>query len=215
MVSNSDVEGRVAALTGVTQFPRTPFNLNTLCGANMKGFSVLHIIDLMAEQGGQAMVDAWRATLPEALRQRVERRALTSVGWTPVELYYSAVAHLTNHRTPGSPRGAIWVGHTATLRDIGAFFRAVMKIASPSTVLKLSGRFWRSYFDTSSLTVTGQTPTSCTAEIRDWPLTDETSAHETAGALVAWMESGRCNDFRLTKFELISARTFAFRAEWK
>ena len=81
-------------------------------------------------------------------------------------------------------------------------------------VLSLSGRFWKSYFDASALKVLSSTPTSCVAEVSDWPLGDETSLHELGGSLVAWMEASRAKNARLSRFELVGRGRLVLEAAW-
>ena len=107
------------------------------------------------------------------------------------------------------------VGYDAASKDIGAFFRVVMKFASPTMSMQLSGRFWRSYFDKSSLHIVSSTAVSCSLEVRGWPLRDEHSLHEVCGSLMAWMTASRANEVRVSRFELTAADAFAMDAAWK
>lgn len=183
-------------------------------GARMKGFTVVHLMDWLEETRGTAAVTAWVDSLPDAVRPLVDRRSLTSVGWLPIELYFHGVRHVVDSFHGGDVRGALTVGHAMASRDIGAFFRAAMRFASPTTVLSLSGRFWRSYFDISALAVTGSTSKSCTAEVRHWPFNDPVAWHELGGSLVAWMEATRAQNVRLTHFEVASPGLLRLEATW-
>lgn len=183
-------------------------------GARMKGFTVVHLLAWLEETRGAAAVTAWVDSLPEALRPLVDRRSLTSVGWLPIELYFHGVRHVVDTFHGGDARAALGIGHAMASRDIGAFFRAAMRFASPTTVLSLSGRFWRSYFDISALSVTGSTAKSCTAEIRHWPFNDPVAWHELGGSLVAWMEATRAQNVRLTRFEVAEPGLLRLDASW-
>lgn len=207
-----DLEQRIAILSNPHGLPFTPLTGEPRSGAKMKGFPLIHLLDVMDAEG-PGVADEWRATLPETVRAATERRSITSVAWIPFEFYFHGVGWLAQRRGKGA-RGAMEIGHLTASRDIGAFFRFVLAFASPSTVVSLSGRFWKSYFDRSTLNVVSSTPTSCVVEIRDWPLGDEASVHEMAGSLVAWMEAGRAKNMRLTQFERADASTFRLAAEW-
>ena len=185
-----------------------------LSGARMKGFPLLHLLNAMDQARGPGLADAWRATLPEALRANTDRRAVTSVAWIPIEYYFHGVGWLARELYGEGVRHAMRVGHQTAAADIGAFFRFVLAMASPSTVLSLSGRFWKSYFDQSTLTVTSSSAGQCVAEVRDWPLRDEVSLHEMAGSLVAWMEASRAKDVRMTRFELLGPGHFVLGCSW-
>jgi hypothetical protein len=180
----------------------------------MKGFGLLHLLDVLAETHGPDAETTWRSTVPEPLRREVERRALTSIGWIPMEYYFHAVTWVTARFHAGDARAAITLGHEVTRRDIGAFFRKAMSFTSPATVLSLSGRFWRSYFDQSKLVVHSSTKTSVVAEVVDWPLQDATSLHELAGAMTCWMEATSARDVRLVRFELTAPGTLRLEATW-
>lgn len=211
----ADLEQRVVQLSQPVGITLAPLDLTRpLCGAKMKGFALLHLFDSMVAARGEPFVEAWRATLPEAQRALTERRAITSVSWIPLEYYFHAVAFVARELSGEGPRHAMRIGHEMASVDIGAFFRFVLSMASPATVLGLSGRFWKSYFDVSSLTVLSSTATSVVAEVKDWPLRDVVSLHEMAGSLVAWMEASRARDVKLTRFELVAPGHFLLHASW-
>ena len=87
-------------------------------------------------------------------------------------------------------------------------------MTSPSTVLGLSGRFWKSYFDQSSLNLLDSTPVSCAAEIRNWPLPDMTSLYEMAGSLIAWAEASRARDVRVTTLDVVRPGVMLLEMKW-
>ncbi|MFO0598497.1 MAG: hypothetical protein U0228_24540 [Myxococcaceae bacterium] len=208
---DQSLDQRVVPLANPEAIPFVPLELTAMSGTKMKGFTLLHLLDLIEKQPGGA--DAWRATLPESVRAQTERRAITSVAWLPMELYFHGVTWLTK-QSPLGVRHALSIGHAMAKQDIGAFFGFIMKFTSPTMVLGLSGRFWRSYFDASTLNVVASTATSVDAEIRDWPLRDEVSLHEMAGSLIAWMEASRAKNVRITRFERLSSSNFCVCASW-
>ncbi len=210
----SDVEQRVAPLVAPPGLTLSPIDLGQpMCGARMKGFPLLHLLDAM-ESTRKDLAQAWRATVPEALRGQTERRAITSVSWLPIEFYFHGVAFFSRELHGEGAAHATRIGHRMAAADINAFFRAVLSIASPTTVLGLSGRFWRSYFEVSTLTVVSKGENQCVAEIKNWPLNDQVSPHEMAGSLVAWMEASRARDVRLTRFEMLAPGHFVLGCSW-
>ncbi len=210
----SDLLARIAPLSNPTRLTLTPVDCARPSGAKMKGFGLLHLLDVIAETHGETAVAAWRATVPELQRREVERRALTSVGWIPMEYYFHAITWVTGTFHQGDLRQAIVLGHEVTRRDIGTLFRKAMSFASPFTVLKLSGRFWRGYFDQSKLVVRSTSKTSVVADVLEWPLQDAASLHELVGALACWMETTDARDVRLTRFELTAPGTVRLEASW-
>lgn len=189
-----------------------PIDCNVLSGVNLKAFTVIHLMDYMDELGPDVAA-SWRDTLPAAARAATERKLMTSVGWLPVEYYFHGVSFLAR-RDGKWPRGAVDIGHTMASRDIGAFFRFVLGFTTPGTILTLSGRFWRSYFSGSMLKVISSTERSVHAEVSDWPLQDESSMHEIAGSLIAWMEASRARNVRIARFERSAPKTLTIFAEW-
>ena len=203
----------VVPLTNPTQTPFVPVDVSKQCGANMKGFALMHLFHIM-ESIDPSLPDEWRKNIPERQRASVEKRALTSTAWLPIEFYFHGVNWLA-HRLSNSSRGAVDLGCQIASRDIGAFFRFVMSMASPATVLMLSGRFWRSYFDQSTMhaTLVGNDGALC--EVRDWPLRDETSPHEMAGSMIAWIEASRAKDVRISRLEVTAPGHFTFAVRWR
>ena len=210
-----DLERCVARLTNPTGVPFTPIDLNRLSGAKMKGFPLLHLLDALDEGPRPGLAAQWRATVPEQLRSSTERAAITSVSWLPIELYFHGVGFAAKALHGDGVRQAMKVGHYTAILDIGRFFRMVLSLASPATILSLSGRFWKGYFDVSKLTVTEAKANSCKAEVTEWPLRDEVSMHEMAGSLVAWMEASRAKDVQMTRFELLGPGHFALDCSWR
>lgn len=210
-----DVEKRVVPLSNPSNVKWVPIDLTQpACGAKMKGFPLLHLLDAMEAARGPEMAQAWRASLPQEIREKTERRAVTSVSWLPIEYYFHGVAWTARELLGPGARHVLRIGHQTAVADIGAFFRFVLSMASPATVLNLSGRFWKSYFDQSTLKVVTSTPNSCTAEVNGWPLRDEESLHEMAGSLVAWMEASRARDVKFSQFELVEPGHFVVEAGW-
>lgn len=208
----ADLDQRVVGLTNVTGASFAPIDPARPSGARMKGFPLVHLLDLM-DQTGPELAATWRATLPLPVRASTERRSVTSVAWLPVELYFHGVEWLAAAKFHGA-RGGAQVGHHTASQDIGSFFRFVMSMTSPATVMQLSGRFWKSYFDVGSLHVIKSTSDSCVVEARDWPLHNETSLYEMAGSLVAWMEASRARDVRVSRLELVKPGCLLMEANW-
>ncbi len=206
---------QIAPLSNPAGVRLRPFDASTLSGANMKGFALLHNLEAMKGARGEAYVREWQESLPASLAGYRDLRAVTSVGWLPVEAYFSSVAYRVEHEYAGDVRSAIRIGYENAQHDLGAFFRTAMSLASPATVMQLSGRFWRSYFDRGSLNILDSGPRHVSVEVREWPLADEVSIHELVGSLVAWMEAARAKDVRMTRFEVLRTGTYALEVTWR
>ena len=210
-----DLDRCVARLTNPNAVPFKPIDLNDLSGAKMKGFPLLHLLDALDAGPRPGLAEEWRATVPEKLRSSTERAAITSVAWLPIEFYFHGVGFATKALHGEGVRNAMKLGYYTASLDIGRFFRMVLSLASPATILTLSGRFWKGYFDVSQLKVKSSTSNSCSAEVTDWPLRDEISLHEMAGSLVAWMEASRAKDVQMTRFELLAPGHFVLDCSWR
>lgn len=181
------------------------------CGAKMKGFPLRHLYELF----GKDTFAPWRQSLPPALASEVDPAALTSVGWLPIEVYFSAVQFLCDTQHGGDPRGAIEIGAATARKDIGAFFMAAMKLASPATIFALSGRFWRSYYDRGGLKMSHSGGTTADAHVEAWPLPTEVAYYELAGSFVVWLEASRAKKPKLTRFELLQDASLAVTIAWE
>ncbi len=208
------LQDRVPLFANSARVDLRPVEPSRPCGGRMKGFALLHLVEWSKERYGAAALGAWHQTLEPKLQDITKPSALTSVGWVPVELYFAAVQHLITTQHGGDLRQAIDVGYTMASRDIGAFFRSVMRFTTPPTVLSLSGRFWRSYFDFGSMVVAKTSSGTADVEVRDWPLLAEVAFHELAGSFIAWMEASKGKDVRITRFDLTSPMVLSFAVQW-
>jgi hypothetical protein len=210
----TDLLSRVVHLANPRHFSLEPIDLTRLSGAKMKGFSLIQLFDTVAAEHGPAVLERWRATVPEALRGVVDRRAVTSVGWLNIEFYYHLVGYVVEHELQGDPRRAVELGARVASKEIGAFFRAVLGFTTPGMVISLSGRFWRSYYDRSQLKLVESKAGSVKAEVHDWPMHDEISIHELLGSLIQWIEASRSGDVQITAFELLAPGSLRIEAKW-
>lgn len=208
------VTGRVPVLSNPGRVPLLPVDPSRPCGGRMKGFGLLHLLEYAQGKHGADVMKPWVEQLPAPLQRYTQTAGLTSIGWLPMELYFSAIEHLVKTQHHGDVRAALDIGHAMASRDIGAFFRTAMSFATPPTVFSLAGRFWRSYFDFGELVVTKKQPPTADAELRDWPLRAEVAYHELAGSFIAWMEASKAKDVKLTRFELTSPALLSLTIQW-
>jgi hypothetical protein len=179
----------------------------------MKGFALVHIIQTLSEST-PSLESAWRDNLPLEWNRETDKRVVNHLSWVPIEYYYDAVTFLSSQSGALNPRHAIDVGYAMATLDIGAFFRLALAVASPISIMKISGRFWRNYFNTSDLLVVSASRNSVCAEVRNWPLPQEAALYEIAGSLVAWMEAGRAKEVRVSELEWTRNATLKIVANW-
>lgn len=210
---DSRFDAAVAPMTNPAGVELKVLEVTQLCGAHMKGFAIIHLMEVMDHERPDAW-DEWRALWPEPHRHALERRRLNPSLWMPVEYYFHGVGWLAAQR--GDLREAIAIGREITEADISSFFRFIASMASPATVLTLAPRFWSSYFDRSTVHVTPVGTHSAVVEVRDWPLQhDAVSVHELAGSFFAFSDASRAKELQVTRVELTRPGQFTFALSWR
>lgn len=185
-----------------------PVDFTMRSGVNLKGFSLEALCNVATERFGAEPVETWKKLAG------VDLRAVTATAWFPLEYYYHLVEYLVTHQLGGDARAASELGAITAKREINAFFRFVLGFTTPTMVLGISSRFWRSYYDKTELKVVASTSTGVHAEIRDWPLMSEAVAYELGGALAQWMEASRARDVRITHLEYTKPGVLRVDVKW-
>lgn len=201
-------DDRIAKLTVAPGVTLAPVDLNVKSGVNLKGFSLLALCEVATERFGAPFVDAWKQ------RVGVDLRTVTAASWFPLEYYYHLLEHCVTEQLGGDPSRGVELGVLTARREINAFFRFVLAFTTPSMVLGLSARFWRSYYDKTDLVIVERRGDSLRAEIRGWPLMNAAAAYELSGAMFAWLESSRAKNIRLTKLECTAPGLLTLDAQW-
>ena len=199
---------RIAKLTEAPGVKLGPIDLSVKSGVNLKGFSLQALCEVVSERFGAAFVDAWKQ------KAGVDLRAVTATTWFPLEYYYHLIEHCVAVQYGGEASRAVELGVLTAKREINAFFRFVLAFTTPSMVLGLSARFWRSYYDKTDLVIVETKGDSLRAEIRGWPLMNAAAAYEVSGAMFAWLESSRAKNVRLTKLEFTAPGLLSLHASW-
>jgi hypothetical protein len=199
---------RIAKLTVAPGVKLGPIDLSVKSGVNLKGFSLQALCEVVSERFGAAFVDAWKQ------KADVDLRAVTATTWFPLEYYYHLIEHCVAVQYGGDASRAVELGVLTAKREINAFFRFVLAFTTPSMVLGLSARFWRSYYDKTDLVIVETKGDSLRAEIRGWPLMNAAAAYEVSGAMFAWLESSRAKNVRLTKLEFTAPGLLSLHASW-
>lgn len=210
----SGLTGRVPVLSNPQRVVLLPVDPSRPCGARMKGFGLLHLLEHAEATYGADAMRGWAEALPVPLQSFANVKGLTSIGWLPMELYFSAIDHLVKTQHHGDTRAAADIGHVMATRGIGAFFRAAMSFATPPTVVSLASRFWRTFFDVGDLVIVNKTATSVEGELRDWPLVSEVVFCELAGSFVAWLEASKAKDVRVSRLLVSGPSTLSLTLSW-
>ncbi len=199
---------RIATLEVATGVELAPVDLTKRSGINLKGFSLITLCEVATERWGAASVDAWKK------QSDLDLRVVTATTWFPLEYYYHLVEYLVATHLGGDPRAASELAATVARREINAFFRFVLSFTTPSMVMGVSARFWRSYYDGTELKVVASKSNWVHAEVRGWPLMSKTVAYEVAGALSEWMERSRAKAVRITALSFSQPGVLRIEATW-
>ncbi|PZR05938.1 MAG: hypothetical protein DI536_31240 [Archangium gephyra] len=185
-----------------------PVDFTKKSGVNLKGFSLEALCNVASERFGADIVENWKKLVG------VDLRVVTATAWFPLEYYYHLIEYVVAQRLEGDARAASHIGAMTAKKEINAFFRFVLGFTTPTMVLGISSRFWRSYYDKTELTVVTSTGNSVHAEVRDWPVMSEAVAYELAGALSAWMEASRARNVTITRLEYVANGVLRVDAKW-
>jgi hypothetical protein len=176
----------------------------------MKGFTVVNMVAHIRDVYGQPALDQFYAELPATLAEPLKNNTVVSVAWVPLEMYYAGVQFLVKHFHGGSPLGARKVGHALASKDLGTIYKAVLRFTSPATVVSLSGRFWNDYFDRGKLQAQKLEKNRVAGTLSQWPFTDEITANEIAGSLLAWLEHSNARKVRMVEMAPTGPDTLQF-----
>jgi len=186
----------------------SPVDVTRPSGVRIKAFSLLALEEVATARFGAPVVAEWRKSVD------FDFAAVTATTWIPVEYRYHLVEFLVARSFDGDARRASEIGSLVGKKEINGFFRFVMQFTSPSLVLGMSSRFWRSYYDRSEFVVVESGPGFCHAEIRDWPLTSAAVAYELAGALREWLLASRANDLRVVRLAWLQNGLLRLESVW-
>lgn len=125
--------------------------------SEMKGaafYSMLQAIEeLDGKAAGQAVLDA----LPEALGTAMRTRAMSRVGWYPIE-DYGALHDAIQTALGGGDLKARELGRRSTEIDTRGLLRYVLAITSPTLLVKHANRVFGSYIRGGVVTATRRNP---------------------------------------------------------
>ena len=185
-----------------------PVDVTKPSGVRIKAFSLLALEEVTTAKFGAGVVAEWRKSVA------FDFASMTATAWIPVEYRYHLVEFLVARYFDGDPHRASELGSLVGKKEINGFFRFVMQFTSPSLVLGMSSRFWRSYYDRSEFAVVESGPGFVHAEIRDWPLTNAAVAYELAGALREWLLASRANDLKVVRLAWVKQGLLRLESVW-
>ncbi len=113
----------------------------------VKGVAFRSVMESVEELGGAAARERTLEHLPTELRKLYEYRSLLPGNWYPIEDY--AALWLAVHKGMGSHADTPHkVGRCCVRRDVGGVHKFIIGFLSRETVVALSARLFRLYYDT-------------------------------------------------------------------
>jgi hypothetical protein len=172
----------------------------TLSGVQYKGFTVHHLLAYVAERYGDSFKDEVVEALPETLRRHADPARTLAASWVPAETYFGILQYVVDVKNSGEARAAARIGYEVTVRDIHAFFKMVLKFTSPSMVMFMSRRLWRTYCDQGELVHLAKEPGLGVLQLRDFKISTPVAMHELAGGFRAYLE---CSSAQAVEIEVL------------
>ena len=172
---------------------------STLSGVHYKGFTIQNLLAYVHERFGEETVRTAVESLPPDLQVHTDLRTTLAVGWVPVETYFGIVQSVVEQHFGGDPAGAQTIGYEVTLRDIHSIFKMVLRFTTPSMVLGMARRMWRSYCDQGEL-LHGDENGLDVLTLRQFTYQTPVSLNELAGGFRAYLE---CSSAKNPRVEVI------------
>lgn len=188
---------------------------NKPLGGKARGFTVTNLITYLKEKYGEAAYDEFVATLPKSMAEPVASRQVLAVSWVPIEMYYAGIQFMVRRFHGNHPFAARQIGHDLASKDIGVIYRAALSFMTPAMIIGLSGRFWSNYFDRGALKIHKTEPGRVSGALEGWPYTDDVTANEIGGSLLAWLEHCRAKNVALVEMQVSAKDTISFNIAYQ
>ncbi|HZI15800.1 MAG TPA: hypothetical protein VE153_35870 [Myxococcus sp.] len=169
---------------------------STLSGVHYKGFTVQNLLAYVNERFGESTARAAVESLSPELRIHTDPRTTLAVGWVPVEAYFGIVEHVVDQHFDANPLGAQTIGYEVTLRDIHSIFKMVLRFTTPSMVLGMAKRMWRSYCDQGELQHLEENGAGMLT-LKDFSYQTPVAINELAGGFRAYLECSSAKNPRI------------------
>ena len=131
----------------------------------VKGLAFRSVMDSVEELGGAPARQRVLENLPTELRKSFDYRSVLAGNWYPIEDY--AALWRGVHKAMGNRSDtAHKVGRACVVRDVGGVHKFIISFLSRETVVALSARLFRLYYDTgkASTELVGQRMAKVTFE---------------------------------------------------
>jgi hypothetical protein len=188
---------------------------NRLLGGKARGFTVTNMLAYMKDKYGQPAVDEFTASLPKQMGDQIASRQVLAVSWVPIEMYYAGVQFMVRRFHGNHPFAARGIGHDLASKDINIIYRAALAFMTPAMIISLSGKFWSGYFDRGQLKVHKAEKGRVWGALEGWPYTDDVTANEIGGSLLAWLEHCRAKNVALVEMQVIASATISFNIAYQ
>ncbi|MFT3841556.1 MAG: hypothetical protein QM723_31500 [Myxococcaceae bacterium] len=188
---------------------------NKPLGGKARGFTVTNLITYLKEKYGEAAYEEFVTTLPKSMAEPVANRQVLAVSWVPIEMYYAGIQFMVRRFHGNHPFAARQIGHDLASKDIGVIYRAALSFMTPAMIIGLSGRFWSNYFDRGALKIHKTEPGRVSGALEGWPYTDDVTANEIGGSLLAWLEHCRAKNVALVEMQVMAKDTISFNIAYQ
>lgn len=153
----------------------------------VKGIAFRSVLRALEQQAGADTLNRAYERMDEGPRDALRYGSLVASSWYPISWYRSMWRGVLA-ASPGVPRLAWRLGREAALMDMRGIYRLVFVLIEPSTVLSLSPRLFRNYYDTGEVIVRASSATSAQVEWRGCSGFDRAMWHEVFGSAEAFLE---------------------------
>ena len=128
----------------------------------VKGVAFRSVMNSAETLRGPGTRDRCFEVMEREVADELKYGRLIPSGWYPIAWYRAMWAGVLEG-TGGGPELVRQVGFECMRLDTAGVYRMVMRLLSPETVFAASSRFYSSYYDTGSLTITERSHGFCRA----------------------------------------------------
>jgi hypothetical protein len=125
----------------------------------VKGVAFRTVLGLARRKKGDALVERALAAMPKDLEHALRYEELIPAGRYPIAWYRAMWSALLAATAQGDAF-VREIGRDSVDNDFNLFYRALMKMLSPATLVTVGTRYFSQIYDTGTVTVSEKTPVS-------------------------------------------------------